>query len=117
MKTIITFFIVFIIVYLLYLFLVILNKNKMAKYKDNNYVCFLVKTYNLDKNKLPINKLAHIISLTNAFIISFAFVIAMLVDNFALKMLLAFAILIPLMLLMYYIIGKTLQKKYKNSKK
>lgn len=117
MDKVITFFIVFIIIYLLYLFLVILNKNKIEKYKDNSYVNFLVKTYNLDKNKLPIKKLAHIISLTNSFIISFVFVIITYVDNFTLKMLLAFAILIPLMLLMYYIIGKNLQKKYKNSKK
>ncbi len=112
MKEIITFFIVFIIIYLLYLFLVILNKKKMKKYKDNTYVTFLVKTYGLDKDKLPIKALAHIISLSNSFIISFVFVIVTLIDNFILKMLLAFAIIIPLMLILYHIIGKSLQKKY-----
>ena len=112
MKEIITFLIVFTIIYLLYLFLVILNKKKMKKYKDNTYVTFLVKTYNLDKDKLPIKFLAHIISLSNSFIISFVFVIVTLIDNFILKMLLGFSILIPLMLLVYYIIGKLLQKSY-----
>lgn len=112
MKELFTFFIVFIIVYLLYLFLVILNKKKMKNYKDNSYVTFLVKVYHLDKNKLPIYKLAHIISLSNSFIVAIVFVIATLIDNFILKMLLAITVLIPLMLLIYYVIGKCFQKKY-----
>lgn len=112
MEIITTFFISFIIIYLLYLFLVILNKKKMEKYKDNVYLNYLVKTFNLNKDKLPIKKVANSISLANSFIISFTFSIVTLIDNFILKMLLGFSILIPLMLLVYYIIGKLLQKSY-----
>ena len=112
MEIITTFFISFIIIYLLYLFLVILNKKKMEKYKDNVYLNYLVKTFNLNKDKLPIKKVANSISLANSFIISFTFSIVTLIDNFILKMLLGFSILIPLMLLVYYIIGKLLQKRY-----
>ena len=128
MKEVITFFIVFIIVYLLYLFLVILNKKRMNKYKDNNYVTFLVNKYNLDRDKLPIKKVANMISLansfckfllfvSNSFIISFTFAIVMMIDNIILKMFLALAIIIPLMLFMYHLIGKNLQKTYKKIKK
>lgn len=117
MKEVITFLIVFIIVYLLYLFLVILNKKRMNKYKDNNYVTFLVNKYNLDRDKLPIKKVANMISLANSFIISFTFAIVMMIDNIILKMFLALAIIIPLMLFMYHLIGKNLQKTYKKIKK
>lgn len=112
MKEIITFFIVFIIVYLLYLFLVILNKKRISKYKDSNYVTFLVNRYNLDIDKLPIKKVANRISLANSFIISFTFAIVMIIDNNILRMILALAIIIPLMLFIYHLIGKSLQNKY-----
>ena len=113
MEKITTFLITFLIVYLLYFFLVILNKKKMDKYKDNVYVSYLVSVYHLDKEKLPIKKLAYIISLINSFIISFTFAEVVIVENYLFKMLLSLAIMILLTLFIYYILGKNLQKRYK----
>lgn len=112
MEELILFVISFIVVYLFYLFFVILNKKKMVKFKENVYFNFLVKTYKLDYTKISIKTLAHIISLSNAFIIATVFTIVCLVDSFILKMLLAFAVLVPLQLVVYFIIGKLLQRKY-----
>lgn len=115
MEALILFFTSFIIVYLFYLFFVILSKKKMNKFMDNVYVKFLVKTYNLNEKELNVYPLAHVISLANAFIISITFTIICFIDSFILKMLLAFAVLVPIQLLVYFIIGKWLQKNIKNN--
>lgn len=111
MDKLLLFLISFVVVYLFYLFFVILNKKKMSKFKENVYFNFLFKTYKLDPSKISLKALAHIISLANSFIIATAFTIVCLVDSFILKMLLAFAVLIPLQLIIYSIIGKILGKK------
>lgn len=112
MKELLLFLIPFIVIYLCYFFFVILSKKKMEKFKNNAYYNFLVKTYKLDDKKIPLKLFAHIISLSNSFIISTTFVIICLVESFVLKMLLAFAVILPLQLIVYFIIGKLLQKKY-----
>lgn len=113
MKELILFFACFVLVYLFYLFFVILNKNKMSKFKENVYFNFLVKLYKLDTSRITLKAFAHIISLANSFIIATAFTLVCLVESFILKMLLAFAVLIPLQLVVYSLIGKLLQIKYK----
>ena len=113
MKYFIIWLIVFIVIYLLYLLFVILRKKKMAKFKENTYVKYLVRVYKLDAKKLNTKKLAHIISLANAFIVSTAFIIVFSIKNYLFMLLLAIVTLIPLQLLVYHIIGKTLQKGVK----
>ena len=110
MKYLVSFIIVFLIIYLLYLLFVILRKKKLNTFKDNTYVNYLVKVYKLDKEKLDNMKLAHIIALSNAFIIATTYVIIINVKNLILMLLLAFVVLIPIQLFVYHIIGKTLKK-------
>lgn len=112
MEALLCFLISFVVVYLFYLFFVILNNKKMSKFKENVYFNFLVKTYKLDPAKISLKALAHIISLANSFIVAIAFTVVCFVDSFFLKMLLAFAVLIPLQLIVYFTIGKLLQKKF-----
>jgi len=75
---------------------------------------YLVKVYNLNKEKLKTKKLAHLIALSNAFIIATTFIIISFVKNFILMMLLAFVVLIPLQLGVYHIIGKYLKRSEEN---
>ena len=113
MKEIIISFIAFIIIYLFYLLFVILRKKKLEKFKDNMYVKYLVNMYQLDLTKINIKSLANIIALVNSFIIASVLYCVSITDNMILQVLLAFAILIPLQILGYYIIGKVYQKKGK----
>lgn len=111
MKILLEFLICFIVVYLVYLFLIILRKNKIDKYKKSSEVKFLVSKYKLDLKKISLKKLAHILALANSFIISLAFISTGIFDNIILKLLLGFLVLLPTMLLVYHIIGTNLNKK------
>lgn len=106
--------IIFIIIYLFYLFFVILRKKKLEKFKDNTYVNYLVKIYKLDRNKLNIKSLAHLLALSNAFIVSTTFTIVSFIDNFIIMLLVAVVVLIPLLLIVYHIIGKYLKRREQN---
>ena len=110
MKDLLFSIVMFFIIYLFYLFFVILRKKKLTKFKDNTYVTYLVNAYNLDLKKIDIKVLAHIIALTNAFILSSALFIISFIDSLFFKMLLGFVILIPVQFLMYHIIGKMYKK-------
>ena len=114
MKYLLTWLLVFIIIYLFYLFFVILRKKKIDKFLDNVYANYLIRTYKLDKNKINVKKLSHLVAISNAFIIATTFVIISFVKNFILMMLLAFIVLIPLQLFVYNIIGKYLKRSEKN---
>ena len=110
MKYFLIWTIVFVAIYLLYFFFVILRKKKLAKFKDNTYVKYLVRRYKLDPKKLDTKKLAHLISFANAFIIATVFMIVISIDNYIIMLLVALVTLIPLLLIVYHIIGKILQK-------
>ncbi len=113
MKDIIFYGIVFLILYLSYVLFVIIRKKKLAQFRYNTYVRYLENVYHLDMNTISIKLLAHIIALANAIIITTTLWAIGITNNLLLKMLLAFAILIPFQLLVYHIIGKTMQIKHK----
>lgn len=114
MKYLYTWLLIYTIIYLFYLFFVILRKKKIDKFLDNVYANYLIRTYKLDKNKINIKKLAHIVAVSNAIIIATTFIIISFVNNFILMMLLAFIVLIPLQLFVYHIIGKYLKRSEEN---
>lgn len=114
MKYIVSFLIAFTIVYLVYLFFVVLRKEKLKGFKNNTFLRYLVKVYNLDINKLNMKKMANIIALANSFIIAATFEVIRFVNNFWLSLLLAFAVLIVLQIIIYHIIGKILKGREKN---
>lgn len=74
---------------------------------------YFVNRYHLNINKINIRKFMQIISLTNSFIISVAFTGTFLVDNLILSMLIGLLILIPLMLIIYDLIGNYFRKEEK----
>lgn len=110
MKFLLEWTIVFIVIYLFYLLFVILRKKKLEKFSENTYIKYLVKLYKLDLKKHDIKKLAHIVSLTNSFVVSTTFIIVINIKNYFLMILLAIVVLIPLQLLAYHVIGKILKK-------
>lgn len=116
MNDIIFYGIVFLVIYLSYVLFVIIRNKKLVKFEENTYVKYLEKVYQLDMGKISIKRLAHVIALSNAFIITTTLAIIGITDSLLLKMLLAFAILIPLQLLVYHIIGKCYQVKHKRGR-
>lgn len=111
MKELILFLVLFIIVYLFYFIFVISRKKVLKKFPNGKELTFLKYKYNLDYSKINIKFLAHIIALSNAFILSTTVTIISIFDNFLIQMLVGFLILIPLILIVYSIIGKSFSKK------
>ena len=111
MEFIIIFVVSFLVVYLLYVLTVITNKKNLEKFKTSNQVLLLVKKYNLKINDSNVKLVAHLIALANAFIIAFAITIVEFVSNFILKILVAFLVIVPLILILYNLIGKYMLKK------
>lgn len=104
-------FIVFIVIYLFYVIFVINKKKKLEKMKNNVSVLYLVSKYNIDIKKINMKVFAHVIALSNSFIISITFFIISFVDNYYLKLLVCIAVIVPVLYIMYMIIGKMYQKK------
>ncbi|MBE6138716.1 MAG: hypothetical protein E7173_03105 [Firmicutes bacterium] len=111
MNFIIVFIVSFLVVYLAYLITVISNKKKLEKFKSSNPIVILSKKYNLKINDSNVKELAHLVALGNAFIIASAITIVELVSNFILKILVAFIVIVPLILIVYSLIGKHMVKK------
>lgn len=114
MGILIEFLVVFILVYLAYLLFVILRKKQVNKIKNNTFYKYLVKVYHLDEKKLDLKHMAHIIALSNAFIIATTYTAVMFVKGFIVQVILAICIFILLDLIIYHIVGKILQRGEKN---
>ena len=111
MKYLVFFILSFVLVYIFYLITVILQKNKLEKYKKSNQVKYFINRYKLDINKLDMKRFINIISLANSFIVSLAFTATLLVENIYLGMLIGLIVLIPVMLFIYGLIGRDLRKR------
>ena len=111
MKYIIMFVVSFLVVYLAYLMTVILNKKKLKKFETSNQALYFVKKYNVKISDKNVKLLANLVALSNAFIISITLVIIDLVPNYILKVLVAFVIIIPLILVLYHIVGLVMLKR------
>lgn len=111
MKNVITYFAVFIIVYLIYLLFVVKRKKANEKLKKSLEVRFLINRYQIDIENINIKSLSNKIALCNSFIIATTFIIVLFVKHFILKMLLGFVVLFPLILISYHILAKSLLKK------
>lgn len=111
MEYIITYCVVFIIVYLIYLLFVVKRKKSTEKLKKSLEVRFLINRYHIDIDNINIRSLSNKIALCNSFIISTTFMIVLFIKPFILKMLLGFVVLFPLILISYHILAKLLLKK------
>ena len=108
-----TSFIVFIVIYLAYVIFVINRKEKLNKFKKSMVVKYIVSKYKLDLKTINIKVLAHMTSLTTAFIVAITYFIISFIDNYFMKILLCFIIILPFQYIMYMLIGKMYQKNHK----
>lgn len=111
MDKIILFLLSFLFVYLIYLLTVITKIDKSDNFKNSKQVTFFKNVYKIDINNIDLKKFAHVISLTNAFIISLTVTLIELFDKLIIKMMVGFVVLIPLILICYKIIGRIYKNK------
>lgn len=111
MKYVITYLITFCVIYLLYFLLVVNRKKAINKFKNSMEVKYLMNKYSINIDKVNIKKLANMVALSNSFIITTVFIVIIFIDNFILKMLVAFVILFPLIIIIYWLLGKILKKE------
>ena len=101
----------FIIVYLFYYLVIVRRKKGLQAFEKGKQLQFFKNAYKLDVKKLDLKKFANSLALANAFIIAFTVTIIEFFDSLIIKLLVGFVILIPLILLVYYILGQTYKKK------
>lgn len=112
MKFLVTFLICFIVVFLFYLLFVILNKKTLNKLKNSLESKFLIRFSKINIENINSKTLAISIALSNSFIMSLVFsILVIFVKNTFLRMIIGFFILIPIILIVYYIVGKILKQK------
>ena len=111
MDKILVFLIVFVIVYLLYFFTVILNKKKRKKIFSTNQAKLIIIPNKLNTDKINLNVFAHVLSLSNSFIVAFTFMISEFFDKYFIKLIVSFFVLIILILVVYKIIGYIYKKR------
>jgi len=104
----------FILIYLFYLITVISRKNKLDKLMEATEVTYLKKRYKLSLKKVNKKKLGNLIALTNSFIFSFTVFIVSFIENHILLLLTGFIILIPLIIISYYVLSLYLRRSEKN---
>lgn len=111
MKEVVFSLIVFAVLYLFYFLTVIIKKAKLDKFMEGTEVSYLKKRYKLSLKNVKPKVLANIIAITNSLIISMTLLVVVLIDNYILKLFVAFIILVPTIILCYHIIGTWLKKR------
>ena len=111
MEYLITFIFCFIVVYLFYSLVLIFRKKGFEKFKTSKQLIYFKQAYKINPEKINLKSFAHSLALTNAFIIAITCTVIEIFDNLIFKLLVGFVMLVPLMLLMYKILGKVYKKK------
>lgn len=105
------FSIVFVVVYLFYLIFIVLNKKKVNNIFNTNQSKLITEPSKLDVSKLNKFWFAQVISLANSFIVAVTFACSEFFDNYILKLLVSFVVLMVLIFSIYRFIGFVYKKK------
>ena len=119
MKEIILFIVCFWIVLLAYeiIFIIPMKKYKEGKLKKKKEkkelaeIRYLVSKYNLDMKKVNYNQLLQIVALTSSFDITIIVTIVALVDNYLLLLLMCMLLVIPVVMVSYWLVFKFYKKR------
>lgn len=114
MEKLILFPITFIVVYFVYYFLVIRKEDKLIKLKKSTEFMYLKNIYKVDFKQYDFKWLAKTVILTNCLIISLVVTIVSFIDSIVVMLLVGFVILIPTILIVYYLLSKYLKARVKN---
>ena len=104
----------FLLIYLLYLITVIFNKKKIKNFFNTTQAKYFIHRYKLDTSKLNAREFANSIALSNSILITLTLLVTEVTTNYWLKMLIAIVTLIPLMLIIYWVLGNVYKKKEGN---
>jgi len=105
------FLICFIIVYLVYYLVIVRRQKGLDAFKNGKQLLFFKNAYNLDIKHLDCRKFANSLALVNAFIIAATVTVIEFFNSYIIKLLVGFVILIPLILISYYVLGQIYKKK------
>ncbi len=111
MELVYLFLICFVIVYLVYYLVIVSRKKGLEAFKTGKQLLFFKNAYKLDIENLNHKKFANSLSLVNAFIIAITVTLLEFFDSLIIKLVVGFVILIPLILICYYILGRVYKKK------
>lgn len=103
------FILCFVLIFLIYL-VVFSRKKGIETFKKGKQIIYFKNYLHAEINDKNIKKFAIMFSLTNSFIIAFVVSLVNLIDNFILKLLLGFVLLIPLIMFCYYILARFFRK-------
>lgn len=112
MEELVLYVLCFLLVYLIYVCLIVLRKKKLNKYRTSTEVRYLEGRYKIDVDRMNLKKLANTMALANAFIIANVVTIIGFINHLILKLCVGFVVLIPMILIVYHLLGKHYQKKY-----
>ena len=123
MKEIILFIACFIVVFICYQVFFVLPMKKYRKNKKNGKkkkikekkelaeIRFLVTKYKLDLDKVNYNKLLLVVSLVSSFDITLIVTIITLFDSYLVSFLLAAILVLPIVMISYWLVYKFYEKK------
>ena len=114
MKEVLFSLIVFLIIYLFYLITVINRRNKLDKLMEGMEVKYLKNKYKLSLKTTNKKLVGHLIALTNSLVVSITVLLVSVIENYILKLMVAFIVLVPLILISYHFIGLFLKRREKN---
>ncbi|MDD3341246.1 MAG: hypothetical protein PHN72_03500 [Bacilli bacterium] len=101
----------FISIYLLYLILIVLRKKGLDNFENSTEMLFLKKKYHIKVTAQNAKSLAHTVAVSNALVVSLTLLCVSMIDNLPLKIVVAMGVLVPMILVVYSLIGKIYQKK------
>ena len=104
-------FISFILIFIVYYILILRNEKTLEKFKKSTEILYLKKLYKIKINQHNLKSIAYKVVLANCLIISLTIYIVSIVDNIALKIFVSMGVMIPLIIIIYHILGKTLKEK------
>lgn len=104
----------YILTFLLYLF--VFNKKGKKKKEESLEVMYMVNRFKLHKDKINMKRIKWILNFINPLIISVTFVAVMMIDSFALGLMVGFVIMLALIYSVYEIIGRILKRREEKCK-
>lgn len=103
---------IFLLVYMSYLSIIILNKKRLSRYILKSQETTIIKNrYKLNYDKINHKLVANLFAVTNGLILGFSYVLISIIKNIILKFLITLLFLIVVVTLFYLLIGIYLKKK------
>lgn len=100
------------IIYLSYLLVIVCSKKHLTKYmKKSREVNIIRNKYKIDFDKINSKLVANMFGLCNGLVLGSTYIVMSLVNNFIIKLILAFILLIILILIEYAFLGKFFKRK------